>query len=263
MILRGGQPTRRRRDEGGALRLKNVLLAVTGKAGYSLKKRKKNEGIGIAVAAQYARKSPSFNACVAEVYVNPDNGSVIAIRLLNAGTGYAEGTTNLLTKGGNGTSLTFDIVNSTQEGNITGVSVRNGGKGYSVGDKITPICNFGGRVIPKTGIGVTAVLVKETGWGYKPWPNGDLGGMNRTWADRCQTIVHRGNGDWDTPYSYGQVATLYIGDCIRLPAEKEVCIDRDFTVDMLPGSTVVREEISPRDMTDIEWGGGIGGPGRC
>ena len=32
------------------------------------------------------------------------------IRLLNAGTGYAEGTTNLLTKGGNGTSLTFDIV---------------------------------------------------------------------------------------------------------------------------------------------------------
>ena len=66
MILRGGQPTRRRRDEGGALRLKNVLLAVTGKAGYSLKKNKQNEGIGIAVAAQYARKSPSFNACVAK-----------------------------------------------------------------------------------------------------------------------------------------------------------------------------------------------------
>ena len=84
MILRGGQPTRRGRDEGGALRLKNVLLAVTGKAGYSLKKRKKNEGIGIAVAAQYARKSPSFNACVAEVYVNPENGKVKVKKLTYA-----------------------------------------------------------------------------------------------------------------------------------------------------------------------------------
>ena len=199
------------------------------------------------------------NAQIEVTDINPDNGSVIAIRLLNAGTGYAEGTTNLLTKGGEGTSLTFDITRSTQEGNITQVSVSNGGKGYSVGDKITPICNFGGRVIPKTGIGVTAVIVKETGWGYKPWPNGDVGGMNRTWAGRCQTIVHRGNGDWDTPYSYGEVATLYIGDCIRLPSKAEICIDRDFTEDMIPGSTIVREDILPRDMTDIQWGGIFGG----
>ena len=83
--------------------------------------------------------------------------------------------------------------------------------------------------------------------------------MNRTWADRCQTIVHRVNGDWDTPYNYGEVATLYIGDCIRLPSQEKVCIDKDFTEDMIPGSTVVREEILPRDMTDIEWGGGIDG----
>tara|TARA_B100001109_G_scaffold225841_1_gene199571 strand:- start:3655 stop:9777 length:6123 start_codon:yes stop_codon:yes gene_type:complete len=197
------------------------------------------------------------NAQVEVTGVN-ENGSVIAIRLLNPGTGYGEGTTNLLTKGGSGTSLAFDIVRSTQEGNITGVSVRNGGKGYSVGDKITPICNFGGKVIPKTGIGVTAVLVKETGWGYKPWKNGDWGGMNRTWADRCQTIVHRANGDWDTPYSYGEVATLYLGDCITLPAKQKVCIDRNFTEDMIPGSTLVRESILPQDMTDIQWGGLFG-----
>ena len=199
------------------------------------------------------------NAEVEVTDINPDTGSVIAIRLLNAGTGYAEGTTNLLTEGGGGTSLTFDIVNSTTEGNITGLSVRNGGKGYRVGDKITPICNFGGKIIPKTGIGVTSVIVRETGWGYKPWPNGDVGGMNRTWADRCQSIVHRANGDWDTPYSYGEVATLYLGDCIALPSEEVVCIDREFTEDMIPGSTIVRDQILPRDMTGIEWGGGIGG----
>jgi hypothetical protein len=194
------------------------------------------------------------NAQVEVTDINPDNGSVIAIRLLNAGTGYAEGTTNLLTKGGEGTSLTFDIIKSTTEGNITGVSVSNGGKNYRVGDIITPICNFGGKVPPKTGTGVVKVIVKETGWGYKPWLDGSWGGMRRTWADRCQTIVHRGNGDWDTPYSYGEVATLYIGDCIRLPSEENVCIDHDFTEDMIPGSTVIREEILPRDMTGIEWG---------
>tara|TARA_Y100001970_G_scaffold228962_1_gene283801 strand:- start:6146 stop:12469 length:6324 start_codon:yes stop_codon:yes gene_type:complete len=198
------------------------------------------------------------NAQIEVTAINSDNGSVIATRLLNPGTGYLQGTTNLLTKGGNGTSLTFDITGSTTEGNITGVSVRNGGKGYAVNDVITPICNFGGKVIPKTGIGVTAVIVKETGWGYKPWPNGDLGGMNRTWADRCQTIVYRANGDWDIPYSYGQVATLYIGDCITLPAQSQVCIDQNFTEDMIPGSTIVREQILPQDMTDIEWGGLFG-----
>ncbi len=198
------------------------------------------------------------NAQIEITDVSPDDGRVLAIRLLNPGTGYLQGTTNLLTKGGSGTSLTFDIVRSTAEGNITGVSVSNGGKGYTSGDLITPICNFGGKVPPKTGTGVVEVVVQETGWGYKPWKTGDWGGMNRTWADRCQTIVHRGNGDWDTPYSYGEVATLYIGDCITLPAEEKVCIDRDFTEDMIPGSTIVREEILPRDMTDIEWGGGVG-----
>ena len=42
------------------------------------------------------------NAEVEVTDVN-ENGSVIAIRLLNPGTGYEEGTTNLLTKGGSGT----------------------------------------------------------------------------------------------------------------------------------------------------------------
>ena len=211
-------------------------------------------GAKICIVDQITDENMSCRNAQVEVTDVNENGSVIAIRLLNSGTGYAEGTTNLLTKGGNGTSLTFDIVNSTTEGNITGVSVSNGGKNYRVGDIITPICNFGGRAPQKTGTGVVEVLVKETGWGYKPWLDGSWGGMRRTWADRCQTIVHRGNGDWDTPYSYGEVATLYIGDCIRLPSEENVCIDQNFTEDMIPGSTVIREEILPRDMTGIEWG---------
>ena len=84
ILLRGGNPTSRKRDEGGALRLKNVLLAATGKAGYSLKKKESNKGVGIAVAAQYARKSPSFNACVAEVKVDTDKGEVKVKKLTYA-----------------------------------------------------------------------------------------------------------------------------------------------------------------------------------
>ena len=194
------------------------------------------------------------NATVVVDDVN-DDGNVIALRDLRGGTGYREGSTNLITQGGNGTSLTININRATEQGTITALSVNNGGRGYLPGDIVTPICNFGERVPRKTGIGVTAVIVKETGWGYKPWPNGDWGGMGRRWADRCQTIVHRANGDWDIPYTYGEVATLYLGDCVRLPAQEEVCIDVDFTEDRIPGSQIIREEVTPRDMTDFIVGG--------
>jgi len=180
-----------------------------------------------------------------------DGGRVIAITLLSGGTGYSAGATNMLTVGGNGTSLAFDIVNVGNDGNITGVQVSNGGKNYQVGDIITPVCNLGTKVVKKDGTGVVRVKVKETGYDYLPWPDGSKGGMERTWAGRCQTIVHRHNGDWDVPYSYGEVITLYEGDCITLPAKEEVCIDEDFDVTKLTGSQLIGEVVTPRDMFDF------------
>tara|TARA_A100001015_G_scaffold47804_1_gene52847 strand:+ start:559 stop:2979 length:2421 start_codon:yes stop_codon:yes gene_type:complete len=76
LLLKGGEQPLRRRDEGGALRLKNVLLAVAGKSKYSINKKRKNFGIGIAVAGAERRKSPTWNACVAEVYVDTNSGIV-------------------------------------------------------------------------------------------------------------------------------------------------------------------------------------------
>ena len=76
LLLNGGAQTIRKRDEGGALRLKNVLLAAAGKSRYTIKKKRKNHGIGIAVAGAERRKSPTWNACIAEVYVDPDSGIV-------------------------------------------------------------------------------------------------------------------------------------------------------------------------------------------
>ncbi len=84
LLLRGGEKPIRRRDEGGALRLKNVLLAVAGKSKYAIKKKEKNYGIGIAVAGAERRKSPTWNACVAEVFVDPNTGIVDVKKLTYA-----------------------------------------------------------------------------------------------------------------------------------------------------------------------------------
>ena len=49
-----------------------------------LKKKEKNYGIGIAVAGAERRKSPTWNACVAEVFVDPDTGIVDVKKLTYA-----------------------------------------------------------------------------------------------------------------------------------------------------------------------------------
>ena len=87
--------------------------------------------------------------------------------------------------------------------------------------------------------GVTDVIMIETGYGYLPSPDGSKGGMGRTWANRCQTIVRRANGNWDPPYSYEQPIKLFFGDMIQLPGKGEVYIDCDFTANKLPGCNVV------------------------
>jgi hypothetical protein len=189
------------------------------------------------------------NEAIANNY--KQSGRVTAFRLLRGGTGYSAGATNMLTVGGNGTSLSFNIVNVGNDGNITGVQVSNGGKNYQVGDLITPVCNLGTKIVKKEGTGVIKVIIKETGYDYLPWPDGSKGGMERTWAGRCQTIVHRKNGDWDIPYSYGEVITLYEGDCITLPAKEEVCIDENFDISKLPGAELIGEPVTPRDMSDF------------
>ena len=84
--------------------------------------------------------------------------------------------------------------------------------------------------------GISGVVITNPGYNYLPSPNGSRGGMGRVWADRCQSIVRRANGDWDTPYSEGKVIRLFYGDTIELPAKPSVLIDCDFTIAELPGA---------------------------
>jgi hypothetical protein len=86
--------------------------------------------------------------------------------------------------------------------------------------------------------GVVDVIMNQTGYGYLPYPDGSKGGMGRVWANRCQTIVRRANGNWDPPYSYEQPIKLFFGDMIQLPGKSEVYIDCNFNPDKLPGCNV-------------------------
>tara|TARA_A100001201_G_scaffold2589_4_gene6585 strand:+ start:6855 stop:9977 length:3123 start_codon:yes stop_codon:yes gene_type:complete len=105
---------------------------------------------------------------------------------------------------------------------------------------------------PRTGI--VDVIVTDPGYGYLPTPDGSTGGGGREWADRCQTAVQRANGDYDTPYSEGDVIRLYFGDSITLPAQPRITIDCDFTIDDIPGAIEVGEKYCFKDMTGFDEG---------
>ncbi|MFG3594210.1 molybdopterin cofactor-binding domain-containing protein [Bradyrhizobium sp. RDI18] len=59
------------KNDGGAQRLRNTLLAAMGMAGYGTTKLPKGEGMGIACVSSQERATASWTACVAHVAVAP------------------------------------------------------------------------------------------------------------------------------------------------------------------------------------------------
>ncbi len=59
------------KNDGGAQRLRNTLLAAMGLAGYGTKQLPKGEGMGVACVSSQERASASWTACVAHVAVAP------------------------------------------------------------------------------------------------------------------------------------------------------------------------------------------------
>jgi hypothetical protein len=192
---------------------------------------------------------PGRNATIEISAVNT-KGGVIAFRNLVGGSGYNECSMNVVTIGGNGTRFTVDIM-KTYNTTISALAVNNKGSGYAVGDIVTITSKFAKKIIKPTGYGVQKVLIQESGYGYLPAPDGSQGGSNRTWAGRCQTTVRRENGDWDVPFDEGDLITLSLGDCVRLPSKPVVCIDADFDTSKLPGSTIITDQYIPKDMSNF------------
>jgi isoquinoline 1-oxidoreductase subunit beta len=59
------------KNDGGAQRLRNTLLAAMGLAGYGTSKLPKGEGMGVACVSSQERATASWTACVAHVAVSP------------------------------------------------------------------------------------------------------------------------------------------------------------------------------------------------
>ena len=59
------------KNDGGAQRLRNTLLAAMGMAGYGTKALPKGEGMGVACVSSQERATASWTACVAHVAVSP------------------------------------------------------------------------------------------------------------------------------------------------------------------------------------------------
>jgi len=59
---------------GGAKRLRNVLMAAAGRAGFGTKVLGENIGMGLSCVSAQERGSPTWSACVAEVHVDPASG---------------------------------------------------------------------------------------------------------------------------------------------------------------------------------------------
>ncbi|QWG13176.1 molybdopterin-dependent oxidoreductase [Bradyrhizobium sediminis] len=59
------------KNDGGAQRLRNTLLAAMGMAGYGTRQLPKGEGMGVACVSSQERATASWTACVAHVAVSP------------------------------------------------------------------------------------------------------------------------------------------------------------------------------------------------
>ena len=64
----------------------------------------------------------------------------------------------------------------------------------------------------KTTLGVTQIIMEDTGIDYLPAPDGSQGGDGRTWAESDETTVKKADGTYDMPYKPGSVIELSEGD---------------------------------------------------
>ena len=104
-----------------------------------------------------------------------------------------------------------------------------------------------------TTTGVTEVVINDPGFGYLPIFNGDKGGSGRVWADRCQTIVQRADGTWDSPYNPGSIIDVKIGDRVEIPGKLPYTstVDEKITAGQCPPEPKIPEGISGSDTYPV------------
>jgi hypothetical protein len=89
----------------------------------------------------------------------------------------------------------------------------HGAKGRAVMGQVPVV----GSTTGETTLGVTQIIMDDTGIDYMPTYDGSQGGDGRTWADRDETTIKRNDGTYDIPYKPGTTVTVCPGDEITHP----------------------------------------------
>ena len=166
--------------------------------------------------------------------------------------------------GADGSGTTGDVVVSTA-GEILGINIITPGRDYSsepnvsindscgtgtgaygtavIGD-VNVYTDDGTIVDPdnpddtreqETVTGVVDVIINNSGYGYLPSPDGSIGGMNRVIADRCQSLIRRGDTKkWEGPFDSGEVIDIRVGDTVRLAGVPEYISEENTSITAPP-----------------------------
>ena len=97
----------------------------------------------------------------------------------------------------------------------------------------------------RTTLGVTQIVIDDTGIDYLPSSDGSQGGDGRTWAESDETTVKRADGTYDTPYKPGEVISLFPGDQVTEPGGNQVLIQESTTITTKSPQDVVPRGTSP------------------
>tara|TARA_R100001510_G_C7653898_1_gene212411 strand:- start:1470 stop:3773 length:2304 start_codon:yes stop_codon:yes gene_type:complete len=152
--------------------------------------------------------------------------------------------------GGGGSGATGNVIVSAVT-TVLGVDIITPGGNY-IGPpriKFTDSCNKGrgatgravmgqvpvvGSTTGETTLGVTGVIMDDTGIDYLPSPDGSQGGDGFTWANPDETTVRRADGTYDTPYKPGTTIPVSVGDEVTNPGGRVDVITEVGSITALP-----------------------------
>ena len=135
--------------------------------------------------------------------------------------------------GADGSGTTGDVVVNAV-GEILGVNIILPGRGYTrppavqfedncgkgVGANGTAVIGEYTDSDGSTQVGVVDVVMDNTGYNYPQSPDGSYGGGGRVVADRCQSLIRRGDTKyWEGPFNEGEVIEVREGDFVIISGQ--------------------------------------------
>ena len=183
--------------------------------------------------------------------------SLIGVYIISAGSGYTSPPIIVINdacskgRGAVARAVLGPVVSTDTNGDTiatTGTTTGTTTTGTTTGTTTTGTTG-GTTTTIGTNLGITQVIIEDSGIDYLPSPDGSRGGNGTTWATPEETVVKRGGnfpgsggipGIYDTPHKPGEVIQLYPGDEYTPPggATEIITTDTTRTCPPLPPSGV-------------------------